>query len=178
MKKSSFFSFLGLILIFLILSFSNYQKVLADSLLPTPDTVVEPDRNPGLSSGSNGNGSWGQLLDNNNSPTLKNLDIYSVNEPIDSKYAFAPVLTADTKYYIVNLDGTETLLATATAPRTTTAKTVHGSGGPVTYRISNVGYYKGQSVDILYTLFAKNKKLSGNVNVSGATQQLTLCTHI
>ncbi|WP_119326533.1 hypothetical protein [Companilactobacillus musae] len=134
MKKSSFFSFLGLILIFLILSFSNYQKVLADSLLPTPDTVVEPDRNPGLSSGSNGNGSWGQLLDNNNSPTLKNLDIYSVNEPIDSKYAFAPVLTADTKYYIVNPDGTETFLAAATAS-TTYAKIVHGSDwtGNVSY---------------------------------------------
>ncbi|WP_162894211.1 hypothetical protein [Companilactobacillus musae] len=46
--------------------------------------------------------------------------------------------------------------------------------GPVTYRIANVGYYKGQSVDILYTLFAKNKKLSGNVNLSSATQRLTL----
>ncbi|GEO58403.1 isopeptide-forming domain-containing fimbrial protein [Companilactobacillus bobalius] len=167
MKKSSFFPFWSIILIFLILSFSDYQKISAASLLPNPDTIVVPDRNPRVSSGSNGNGSWGQRLDNNNSPTLKNLNIYSVNEPIDSKYAFAPILTSDTKYYIVNSDGKESLLKGSRVP------TVRGSGGPVTYRISNVGYYKGQSVDIL-TLFAENKKLNGNVNVSNATQRLTL----
>lgn len=168
MKKLNFFPFWSLILIFLILSFSNYQEISAASLLPNPDTVVVPDRNPGHSSGSNGNGSWGQLLDNNNSPTLKNLNIYSVNEPIDSKYAFAPILTSNTEYYIVNPDGKESLLKGSRAPA------VRGSGGPVTYRISNVGYYKGQSVDILYTLFAENKRLNGNVNVSNATQHLTL----
>lgn len=107
MKKLRFFSCLAFILIFLVFFCSNYQNSSAASLLPTPDTKPSS-----WTTNSNYLTYWQKLLDDTNNPSLDNLGISSVDTPIDSKYAFSPILTLNTKYYVYNSDGSKSQLTT------------------------------------------------------------------
>jgi len=84
---------------------------------------------------------WGRAVKQDGTSDLQNVAGYGT--PVPGEFSFTPGLSYLTKYYRIENNGKETLLRGSNV--STKVKT--------TYRVTNVGIYKGQSLDILYTLY-------------------------
>lgn len=134
---------------FLFLFSFKYQIVGADQLLPSNDSFSPPSDRPNRNSAISSDKNWTALLDDDGSSEVPG--VYGSDDIVPAKYSFSPKLTSQTTYYLIDANGNETLQKSTNHNSNISAK------GETKLRVTNIGYYQGTSVDIIYNILVPNK---------------------
>lgn len=140
--------------IFLLLGFTN--EVNADSILPN-DPIQYPKL--GRRQNSKDGQPWSAILDSNSGKSIiPGVEDSSYIVPYD--YSFSPILTKDTKYYLINLTtGDETLQRTSGV-----SSALSNIRTKTTIRVTDVGHFNKKRVDMLYTVLDDTKGYTRDKN--------------